>query len=71
MKYVGTREWADREGCTSAWVRLLCGTDRVPGAVKAGRDWRIPVGVTSRDVVPRPLGRPRTINKNGLRTARN
>ena len=42
--YETTRAAAARWGVTPRWVRKLCSTLRVPGAIYLGRDWILPAG---------------------------
>lgn len=44
MVYLTTAEVAREWGVTSAWISIMCRRGRIEGAVKQGRDWKIPVG---------------------------
>lgn len=43
MEYLSLRQTADKWNLSVRRVQTLCSTDRIPGAVKIGSYWAIPV----------------------------
>ena len=43
MKYETVKEAAERLGVTARTVQKWAAAGKIPGAMKAGRDWQIPV----------------------------
>lgn len=43
MKYLSLRQTAEKWGISIRRVQILCSTERIPGAVKIGSYWAIPV----------------------------
>lgn len=43
MEYLSLRQTAEKWGISIRRVQTLCSTDRIPGAVKIGSYWAIPV----------------------------
>lgn len=41
--YATIKETAAKWNTTTRWVQVLCSQGRIPGAVKFGRDWAIPI----------------------------
>lgn len=41
--YTTIKETAAKWNKTTRWVQVLCSQGRIPGAVKFGRDWAIPI----------------------------
>lgn len=41
-KYMTIKETANAWGMSERWVRKLCATRKIPGAVQFGRAWAIP-----------------------------
>ena len=42
MKYLSVPQTAERWGISSRRIQVLCGENRIPGAVKIGNRWAIP-----------------------------
>ncbi|URZ02037.1 DNA-binding protein [Clostridium felsineum] len=42
--YTTIRVIAEKWGITPRRIQILCSKGKIPGAVKFGRDWAIPVG---------------------------
>ena len=42
MKYLSVLQTAKRWGISSRRIQVLCGENRIPGAVKIGNRWAIP-----------------------------
>ena len=62
MKYETVKEAAERLGVTARTVQKWAAAGKIPGAMKAGRDWQIPVQkeegakkCTRRKHIPMPL----------------
>lgn len=43
LRYVGPEEYAETVGVCPKTVRRLCANGAVPGVIKVGGQWRIPV----------------------------
>lgn len=43
MEYLSLRQTAEKWGLSIRRVQTLCSTDRIPGAIKIGSYWAIPV----------------------------
>lgn len=43
LRYVGPGEYAEMLGASTNTVRRLCAKGAVPGVIKVGGQWRIPV----------------------------
>lgn len=65
---------ADRWQCTAPWVRTLLSTGRIPGAIRVGARWRIPVEAVEayeqRHAVRDPLSMTELATARRRRTAR-
>ena len=44
--YTTIKNIAEQWGMTPRWIQTLCSNGKIPGAVKFGRDWAIPVSYT-------------------------
>lgn len=56
MKYEKTEQMAERMGVTVRTIQKRAAAGKIPGAVKTGRDWKIPVTSDSlKQYVPMPL----------------
>lgn len=42
MKYLSVAQTAERWSISPRRIQILCGEDRIPGAVRIGRSWAIP-----------------------------
>lgn len=42
MNYLTVTEIANKWGVSATWVTILCNNDRIEGAIKKGKRWRIP-----------------------------
>lgn len=42
MRYLSVPQTAERWGISSRRIQVLCGENRIPGAVKIGNRWAIP-----------------------------
>lgn len=43
MKYLSVPQTAERWGISARRIQILCSEDRIPGAVKIGNRWAIPM----------------------------
>lgn len=43
MEYMTVRQAAKKWGRSVRWIQVLCEDGRIPGVVRPGRDWLIPV----------------------------
>lgn len=43
MEYMTVRQAAEKWGRSVRWIQVLCEDGRIPGVVRPGRDWLIPV----------------------------
>lgn len=41
--YTTIKDIAEKWGMTPRWVQMLCSKGKIPGALKFGRDWAIPI----------------------------
>ena len=57
-EYIPSVEAAQRMGKAHSYIRDLCRQGKLPGAVKAGRNWLIP-RASVEGYVPLPRGRPK------------
>ena len=49
MEYLSLKQTAEKWGISIRRVQTLCSTDRIPGAVKIGSYWAIPVDAEKPD----------------------
>lgn len=42
MKYLSVTQTAEKWGISTRRIQILCGEDRIPGAVRIGYSWAIP-----------------------------
>ena len=42
MKYLSSKETADKWGISERRVQILCNQDRIPGVIRIGNIWGIP-----------------------------
>ena len=45
MKYLSIAQTAERWGISTRRIQILCGEGRVPGAIRIGSVWGIPISV--------------------------
>lgn len=43
MKYLSTKQAAEKWGISSRRIQILCSEGRVPGAIRVGTIWGIPI----------------------------
>ena len=49
MEYLSLKQTAEKWGISIRRVQTLCSTDRIPGAVKIGSYWAIPIDAEKPD----------------------
>lgn len=42
MKYLSVTQTAEKWGISTRRIQILCGEDRIPGAIRIGYAWAIP-----------------------------
>ena len=59
MEYMGSKEAAEKLKVTQATISAWCRENRIPNAEQdaPGSPWRIPIGFTRKDLLPKKKGK--------------